>query len=68
MKMSIRNQFKGKILEIIEGQVVAKVKVDIGGGNVMVSVITLDAEKELGLKVGDTVTALVKSTSVMLEK
>ena len=30
--------------------------------------ITLDAEKELGLKVGDTVTALVKSTSVMLEK
>ncbi|AVB75772.1 TOBE domain-containing protein [Methanococcus maripaludis] len=68
MKMSIRNQFTGKILEIVEGQVVAKVKVDIGGGNTIVSVITLDAEKELGLKVGDTVTALVKSTSVMIEK
>lgn len=66
--MSIRNQFTGKILEIVEGQVVAKVKVDIGGGNTIVSVITLDAEKELGLKVGDTVTALVKSTSVMIEK
>ncbi|AEK19545.1 TOBE domain-containing protein [Methanococcus maripaludis X1] len=68
MKMSIRNQFTGKILEIVEGQVVAKVKVDIGGGNTIVSVITLDAERELGLKVGDTVTALVKSTSVMIEK
>uniref|UniRef100_A9A696 TOBE domain protein n=1 Tax=Methanococcus maripaludis (strain C6 / ATCC BAA-1332) TaxID=444158 RepID=A9A696_METM6 len=66
--MSIRNQFKGKILEIVEGQVVAKVKVDIGGGNNIVSVITLDAEKDLGLKVGDEVTVLVKSTSVMIEK
>ncbi|MBA2862758.1 molybdopterin-binding protein [Methanococcus maripaludis] len=68
MKMSIRNQFKGKILEIVEGQVVAKIKVDIGGGNNIVSVITLDAEKDLGLKVGDEVTVLVKSTSVMIEK
>ena len=68
MKMRIRNQFKGKILEIVEGQVVAKIKVDIGGGNNIVSVITLDAEKDLGLKVGDEVTVLVKSTSVMIEK
>ncbi|WP_459202283.1 TOBE domain-containing protein [Methanococcus sp. CF] len=68
MKMSIRNQFKGKILEIVEGQVVAKVVLDIGGGNTMVSVITVDAEKDLSLKVGDEVTVLVKSTSVMIEK
>ncbi|ABR55395.1 TOBE domain protein [Methanococcus vannielii SB] len=68
MKLSVRNQFKGKIVDISEGDVVVKVTVDIGGGNKIVSVITKDAENDLGLKVGDSVTALVKSTSVMIEK
>lgn len=68
MKISVRNQFKGKIVDISEGGIVKKITVDIGGGNQIVSVITKDAEHDLGLKVGDTVKALIKSTSVMIEK
>jgi len=68
MKLSTRNCIKGKVTEIVEGQVAAKVKVDIGGGNSITSSITVEAVKELGLKVGDQVYALVKATSVMIGK
>jgi molybdopterin-binding protein len=68
MKLSTRNSLKGKVLEVKEGQVAAKVKVDIGGGNVVTSMITVDAVKDLGLRVGDEVVVLVKATSVMIGK
>jgi molybdopterin-binding protein len=66
MKLSARNQFPGKAIEIKEGTVNAIVKVDAGNGMVITSMITLDALKDLGIKVGDEVTAVVKSSSVML--
>lgn len=68
MKLSTRNVVKGKVLEVKEGQVAAKVRVDIGGGNVLTSVITVDAVKDLGLKAGDEVCALIKASSVMIGK
>jgi molybdopterin-binding protein len=68
MKLSARNSIKGKILEIKEGAVMAKVKVDIGGGNVINSVITVDSIKDLDLNIGDDVYAIVKSTEVMIGK
>jgi molybdopterin-binding protein len=68
MKVSTRNIIKGKIVEVKEGAVAAKVRVDIGGGNVLTSTITVDAVKELALKVGDDVSALIKSSSVMIGK
>jgi molybdopterin-binding protein len=68
MKLSTRNSLKGKVVEVKEGQVAAKVKVDIGGGNVVTSMITVDAVKDLGLRVGDEVVVLVKATSVMIGK
>jgi molybdopterin-binding protein len=48
--------------------IIANVKVDIGGGNTLTSTITVEAVKELGIKVGDTVTVLIKASSVMLGK
>ncbi len=42
------------------------VKVDLDGGQQIVASITKDAVTELGLKVGDACTALVKSTEVMI--
>ena len=66
MKLSARNKFPGKAIEIKEGTVNAIVKVDAGNGMVITSMITLDALKDLGIKVGDEVTAVVKSSSVML--
>jgi molybdopterin-binding protein len=68
MKLSTRNQIKGKVVEVVKGKVAAKVKIDIGGGNVITSTITVDAVNDLKLKKGDAVIALVKASSVMIGK
>ncbi len=68
MKLSTRNVIKGKVVEVKEGAVAAKVKVDIGGGNIITSTITVDAVKELALRAGDEVFALIKASSVMIMK
>jgi molybdopterin-binding protein len=44
------------------------VKVDIGGGNILTSTITVEVVKELSLKSGDQVYALIKASSVMIAK
>ena len=66
MKLSARNQFKGKIVDIQEGAVNGIVKIDIGGGNVMSATISMNAIRELGLEVGKEAYAVVKATSVMV--
>lgn len=66
MKISARNQFVGKVIEVNEGAVNAIVVVEIAGGNKISSTISLNAVKELEIVVGRTVTAVIKSTSVML--
>jgi molybdopterin-binding protein len=68
MKLSTRNQIKGKITEVVKGKVMAKVKIDIGGGNIITSTITVDAINDLKLRKGDQVIALVKASSVMIGK
>ena len=68
MKLSTRNQIKGKVIEVKKGAVAAKVKVDIGGGNAITSTITVDAVNDLKLKKGDKVVALIKASSVMIGK
>ena len=49
MKLSARNQLKGKVVSIQEGAVNAIVGIDIGGGNVISATISMAAVKELGL-------------------
>jgi molybdenum-pterin binding domain len=66
MKISARNQFLGKIIEVEEGAVNAIVVLEIAGGNKISATISLNAVKELGITVGSTATAIIKSTSVML--
>jgi molybdopterin-binding protein len=68
MKISTRNVLKGKVTEIKEGAVMAKVKVDIGGGNIVTSLISMEAVKDLGIKIGEETLVLIKATSVMLAK
>lgn len=67
MTLSARNRLTGKIEEIEFGGVVAHVTLR-AGNFVIESVITKRSAEELNLKVGDTVTAVIKSTEVMLEK
>ena len=66
MKLSARNQFKGTVVELKPGAVNAQVRVDIGGGNVVTSIVTLDAVAELGLTVGATAYVVIKASEVML--
>ena len=66
MKLSARNQFQGKVVEIKEGVVNATVKIEITKDVVISSTISMEAVKELGLKVGSEATAVIKATSVMI--
>ncbi|WP_297209232.1 TOBE domain-containing protein [uncultured Flavonifractor sp.] len=66
MKLSARNQLKGTVVSVEEGAVNGIVKLDIGGGNVITSTISMASIRELGLKVGCTAYAVIKATSVMM--
>ena len=68
MELSARNKIEGTIKEIKLGNVMAKVSLEIAGGTIINSVITVDSVNELKLKVGDTVQAIVKSTEMMIAK
>jgi molybdopterin-binding protein len=65
--LSARNQFKGIVKEVKLGNVMAEVIVTAGSLEVVSSITRGSAEK-LGLKPGDTVTAVIKSTDVMIDK
>ncbi|KWX79342.1 molybdenum-pterin-binding protein [Paenibacillus riograndensis] len=65
MKISARNQFEGKVLSVEEGQVNAKIVVDTGGQQIT-SIISVEALRDLDLKEGSSVTAVIKASSVML--
>ncbi len=67
MKLSARNQLAGKVVEVVKGQTTAHVRVDIGG-RIITSSITNEAVDDLGLKAGDDVTAIIKSSDVMIGK
>lgn len=66
MKISARNQFKGKILEVKKGATTAHVRLEIAPGQVITSSITNEAVDELGLKVGGTAIAVIKASNVMI--
>jgi molybdopterin-binding protein len=68
MKLSARNQFKGKIVSVNKGTTTAHVRVDIGGGVVITSSITNEAVDDLALKPGDEAWAVVKASDVMIGK
>ena len=65
--INVRNQFQGRIKEIIRGDVVSEVDVQTPWG-IVTSVITTRSVDELKLVVGSDVVALVKSTEVSIAK
>ncbi len=67
MKISARNQLKGKLLEIEKEGLIAKVKIAIEPTTIT-AVITKEAAESLGLKKDDMVLAIVKATEVMIGK
>jgi molybdopterin-binding protein len=66
LAINARNQFRGRIQEIVEGPVVSEVDVVTPGGVVVTSVVTTRSVHELRLEVGREVIALVKSMDVSI--
>ena len=67
MALSARNQLKGKITEVLLGDVMAHITVRVGQ-NLIESVITRKSADEMNLKKGDTVTVTIKATEAMIAK
>jgi molybdopterin-binding protein len=67
MKLSARNNLKGKVVAIDKGQIVAKVKIDVGG-QFITSLVSNEAVDDLALKIGDDVQAIIKSSDVIIGK
>ena len=67
MQITARNQLQGTVTSIKLGGVMAEVVVCVGE-NEIVSVVTRTSAEELGLSEGDEVTAIIKSTEVMLAR
>ncbi len=65
MKLSARNQLKGKIVEVKKGATTAHVRIDIGG-QVITASITNESADELKLENGRTAYAIIKASSVMV--
>ncbi len=66
MRISARNQLPGTVKTVTEGAVMAEVVVEVAGGHEIVSAITVDSARRLGLEPGRHVVAVIKSTEVML--
>ena len=66
MRLSARNQLTGTVASIDPGSVMTIVKIDLDGGQQITASVTKDAVEDLGLEVGKSVVAVIKSTEVMI--
>ena len=68
MKLSARNVLQGEVVSIKKGVTTAHVKIQLAKGAVITSSITMEAVRELKLKVGDRAAAIIKASDVMIGK
>ena len=66
LKLSARNQFPGKVISVEEGAVNGIVRMEVLGGNIITSTISMSAIRELELAQGVEAVAVVKATSVII--
>ena len=66
MKISARNQLKGKVEKVIMGAINAEVIIRTSGGETIVSIVTKESVESLGLVEGKEVYAVVKASNVMV--
>ena len=66
--LSARNQFEGTVKTVKLGQVMAEIIIKVAPKIEVVSLISRTSAENLKLKRGDKVTAVIKSTEVMVAK
>ncbi len=67
MRASGRNKLRGIVTEVRLDGLLAQIELQVGDNHV-VALITREGAEELDLKIGDTATALIKATEVMIVK
>ena len=65
MKISARNQLRGRIVDIVKGATTSHVQIDVGGG-VLTASITNEAVDDLKLAKGQEAYAVIKASDVMV--
>jgi molybdopterin-binding protein len=68
MRLSARNQLKGVVKDITLGNIMAEVIIQLADGQEVVALITFTSSERLNVQIGDEVTAIFKSTDVLLGK
>lgn len=68
MEISARNILKGTVEDVTLGAVMASVKIEVDSPSHVTALITKESAEKLGLKKGDTVSAIIKATEVMVGK
>ena len=68
MQLSARNQLKGKITGVDKGDDMDNIKIEVTERNTITAVLTKKSAEKLGLTEGDDVTAIIKSTEVIIGK
>lgn len=66
IKLSARNQLRGKVKAVMTGAVNSEVAVDLDGGDELIAVVTCESERKLGLVPGKEVTALIKAPHIIV--
>lgn len=66
MRLSARNQLKGKVSSLKRGAVNAEVGIELDGGNAIVSIITIASLDALALREGTPVVAIIKASSIIV--
>lgn len=66
MKLSARNQLKGKIIKLQHGMVNTEVHIQLPGGEILVSIITKSSAESLGLSEGADAVAIIKASNIMI--
>ncbi|OQD58077.1 molybdopterin-binding protein [Methanobrevibacter arboriphilus JCM 13429 = DSM 1125] len=68
MKISARNKLDGEIEAVNLGAVMASIKIKVEDPGVLTALITKESAEGLGLKKGDKVSAIIKSTEIIVGK
>jgi molybdopterin-binding protein len=67
-QVSARNRFSGTVRDVKVEGLMAQVEVVVTEPAVLTAIVTADSAKELGIKRGDSIVAVIKATSVMVER
>jgi molybdopterin-binding protein len=68
MKITGRNQLKGKVVKVIHGVTSSEVQLEIADGMVVTGLITKGSAESMNIQEGDELIAIIKATSVMFGK